>query len=329
MPNLKTVQPDTVGQSGLDRQTTFKPTKLKLRIMRIWKRDKYLLLMCIPGIALTVAFKYFPIYGLIMAFERFNPAKGFFASEWVGLHYFKQFFEDPFTFRIIKNTFLLGIYVILWTFPAPIILALMLNELRVQWFKRIVQTISYFPFFISVVIVVGLMLEMLSPVDGIINDLLAWMGFEKINFFSEAEWFRTLYISSTLWQSTGFASIIYLAAMAGIDPELYEAATVDGANRWHKLKFITLPGIMPTAVVLLILSVGGIVSYDFVKVLLMYNPGTYETSDIIGTYIYRMGLENSNYSYSAAVGLLTSVVAFVFVWGTNYISKKTSDTSVW
>lgn len=299
------------------------------RFKKVWDRDKYLILMSIFPAIIIIVFSYFPIYGLVMAFERYSPAKGYWESEWVGLYYFKQFFQDPYCWRIIKNTVLLGFYSLLWGFPAPIILALLLNEVKSSKYKRTVQTITYLPHFISAVIVVGIMKEMLSPVDGIIGKFMSQFGMQTINFFSEPDWFRTMYIGSNMWQSIGFSAIIYLAALAGIDTEQYEAAVIDGANRWHKIWYITIPGIMPTIIILLIMSMGGIFSNDFQKILLMYSPATYSTADVISTYTYRYGIENANYSYASAVGLMLSIISIVFVTGANFISKKTTESALW
>lgn len=297
--------------------------------IRNLKRDKSLIAMCIVPLILIIVFKYLPIYGIVMAFQRYSPAKGFLHSEFVGLKYFIQFFNDPFCFRVVKNTILLSLYSLLWTFPAPIILALLLNEVRHKKYKKAIQTITYLPYFISVVILVGLMKELLSPVDGIVNKAIEALGGEAINFFSESGWFRTLYIGSSLWQSVGYNAIIYLAALAGIDMEQYEAARIDGASRLQKIWYITLPGIMPTAVILLILQMGSLFGSDFQKILLMYSPSTYQTADVISTYTYRYGLENANYSYAAAIGLMISVISFVFVWIANAFSKKVSENSLW
>lgn len=318
MANEKKVQTGKGGNPG-------RAAKLK----KIWSRDKALYGMCFIPVCLVIIFKYFPIYGIVMAFERYSPAKGFFHSEFVGLKYFIQFFQDPFCFRIIKNTVVLSLFSLLWTFPAPIILALLLNEVRHTRFKKAIQTVTYLPYFISVVILVGLMKELLSPVDGIVNTIITALGGKAINFFSEAGWFRTLYIGSGLWQGTGYGAIIYLAALAGIDMEQYEAARIDGANRMQRILYITLPGIMPTTVILLIMQMGGLFSSDFQKILLMYSPSIYSTADVISTYTYRYGLVNASYSYAAAIGLMLSVISFVFVWVANAFSKRVSESSLW
>lgn len=302
---------------------------LSVRVKKAWKRDKMLILMSLLPMAMIIVFKYFPMFGIVMAFERYSPRKGYFHSEFVGFKYFIQFFKDPFCLRLIRNTVLLSLYSILWTFPAPIILALLLNEVRHEKYKKVIQTITYLPYFISVVILVGLMKELLSPVGGIVNKIIEACGGNAINFFSEAGWFRTMYIGYSLWQGTGYNAIIYLAALAGIDMEQYEAARIDGATRFQKIIYITLPGIMPTTVILLIMQMGSLFSSDFQKILLMYSPSIYETADVISTYTYRYGIENANYGYASAIGLMMSVISFIFVWIANGFSRKVSENSLW
>lgn len=302
---------------------------IKKPFWEYFKQNKALYFMILPGLLVLIVFKYLPMYGIIISFENFYPTKGVLNSEWVGLKHFQTFFRDPYSFRIIRNTLVLGVYSLLFSFPAPIILALLLNEVKNQKFKKLTQTISYMPYFLSVVIVVGLLKDMLSMNDGVINDLLVAMGLSKINFFIDPDWFRTLYISSGIWQGIGFSSIIYLAAIAGINPELYEAAILDGANRFKQAKYITIPSILPTIVILFILAVGGILGSDFQKIILMYHPMTYETADVISTYVYRQGILGASFSYSTAVGLLTSIISLIFITTTNYISKKVGETSLW
>ena len=230
--------------------------------------------------------------------------------------------------RLLKNTFLLGLYSLLWTFPAPILLALLLNEIGNGTYKRVVQTISYLPHFISTVIIVGLLKEILS-LHGVVNDLIANVGLEPVHFFARPGWFRTIFIGSGVWQTVGWNSIIFLAALSGVDPELYEASLVDGANRVQRMIHVSVASILPTIIILFILSLGGILNTDFQKILLMYNPNTYETADVIDTYVYREGIVDARYSYGAAVGLFKSLIAFAFVFAANMISRKVSDTSLW
>lgn len=287
--------------------------------------------MLLPGLLNLALFKYLPMWGIVISFQQFHPAMGIAGSKWVGFKHFIDFFADPYFFRIIRNTLLLGVYVIIFSFPAPIVFALLLNEVRNMKFKRISQTISYMPYFLSVVVVIGLVRDMTTTTDGIINHLIASLGGEKIHFFMEPAWFRPLYIMSGIWQGVGFGSIIYLAAIAGINPELYESAVIDGANRFSQGWHITLPSILPTIMILFILRVGAILASDFQKILLMYSPFTYETADVISTYIYRVGIESvgSNFSYAAAVGLFSAIISLIFLVVTNRIAKTVSEYSLW
>ena len=291
--------------------------------------QRYLFLLMLPGIIYFVVFKYTPMYGAIIAFKDFNPRVGILESPWAGLKYFKQFFDSPFCWRLIRNTLLLSLYDLIFNFPVPIIFALLLNEVRCKRYKKAVQTISYLPHFISVVIVVGLMKTMFSPNGGVVNSLLSMFGVDPINFFSEKGWFRTLYVGSGIWQSFGWGSIIYLASMAGIDPGLYEAARLDGAGRFRCMWNITLPAIRPTITILFIMRLGKLLSVGFEKAILMYSPATYEVSDLISTYVYRYGILKANYSFGAAVDLMNSVVALILIFVANKICQKVSDTSLW
>lgn len=299
----------------------------KRNFYKILKRDKALYLMVLPAVVLVFVFSYMPIYGLLMAFQNYIPAKGIIGSDWVGLKHFRSFFRDPFCWRIIKNTVVLGVYSLLFTFPAPIILALLLNELKQGPFKRVAQTISYMPHFISTVVIVGLMIEIFS-LTGVVNEWIVKMGGEAISFMERPEWFRTMYIGSNIWQSVGYSSIIYLAAISGVNPELYESAVLDGASRFRQIISITIPSIAPTVIIMFILATGGIMSSDLDKILLMYSEVNWETSDVIATYVYRRGLIGGQFSYSAAVGLFTGVISFVLLWTTNQISKKLGEGSL-
>ncbi len=291
--------------------------------------QRYLFLLMLPGIIYFIVFKYTPMYGAIIAFKDFNPRVGILESPWAGLKYFKQFFDSPFCWRLIRNTLLLSLYDLIFNFPVPIIFALLLNEVRCKRYKKAVQTISYLPHFISVVIVVGLMKTMFSPNGGVVNSLLSMFGVDPINFFSEKGWFRTMYVGSGIWQSFGWGSIIYLASMAGIDPGLYEAARLDGAGRFRCMWNITLPAIRPTITILFIMRLGKLLSVGFEKAILMYSPATYEVSDLISTYVYRYGILKANYSFGAAVDLMNSVVALILIFVANKICQKVSDTSLW
>lgn len=300
-----------------DRKKRFDKTVF----VKTMKHDGVLYLMALPAVLLVFVFSYIPMYGVVMAFQNYVPAKGVLGSDWVGIKHFVSFFRDPFCGRIVKNTVLLGVYSLAFGFPAPIILALLLNELREGKFKRLVQTISYMPFFISTVIIIGLMMEIFS-LSGIVNEWVVRFGGEAISFMERPEWFRTMYIGSNIWQGVGYSSIIYLAAISGVNPELYESAVLDGATRWRQAISITLPSIMPTVSIMFIMAVGGIFGNDLQKILLMYSETNYETSDVINTYVYRKGLLGGQYSYSAAVGLFMSVISFILLWCTNKIGKK-------
>lgn len=293
------------------------------------KRDRYLLLMVLPCVLYYIIFKYVPIFGIAIAFKDYNMYKGVFASNWVGFKYFRMFFDSPDFFPIIRNTFLLGFYKLLFGFPAPIILALLINEVRNSFYKRFVQTVSYLPHFISNVVVAGIVVMFLSPSSGMVNRLLEMFGMDKINFMVEASWFRTIYVTSDIWQHVGWGTIIYLAALTAIDPQMYEASRIDGANRWQQTLHITLPGIAPAIVILLILDIGKIIEIGFEKVYLLSSPVTYETADILSTYVYRTGLANGNYSYATAIDLFTGIISFIFIIGANQISKKVSEHSIW
>jgi len=298
------------------------------RVIRDFKLNKYVYLMLAPVIVYYVVFYYVPMYGLQIAFKDYSLGLGMFGSPWVGFRHFEDFFQSYYFWRLLRNTLLLSLYELIFAFPAPIILALLLNELRSALFKRFVQTITYMPHFISIVVICGMLVDFLAR-DGLINNILAWFGVEPIAFLRESGWFRTIYITSGIWQSVGWGSIIYLAAMSAIDPSLYEAARVDGANRFKQMLHITLPGIMPTIVILLILQIGSFMTVGTDKILLLYNSSTYETADVIGTFVYRKGILESNFSYSAAVGLFNSVINFALLVTANAISRRISENKLW
>jgi putative aldouronate transport system permease protein len=289
-------------------------------LVDIW-RDYDLYLMLLPGLAGFIIFGYGPMYGLVIAFKDFNLVRGLAESSWVGFKWFNDFYNDPYFFRLIRNTLLLGTYNLMWGFPMPIILALLLNEIRIIWFKRLVQSVSFLPYFIAVITVVSIM-WMLFRSDGIVNRILEPFIDRYVGFLTEPAWFRTMYIGSDIWQYTGYFATIYLAALTAIDPVLYEAAIMDGANRWQRMWHITLPGILPTITILFILSVGMIVSVGFERVFLLYSPATYETADVLPTYVYRRGIMGYNYSYAAAVGLIDSIAATIMVLSANTIVRR-------
>lgn len=321
----------------LKKQTMESPELLEILPDKVsfWKRlgrdlrmNKYIYIMVLPVVVYYLIFHYGPMYGVIIAFKDFQVTEGIWGSEWVGFKHFIDFFNNYYFWRLIRNTFLISFYELIFAFPAPIILALLLNELRKLWFKRIVQTVSYLPHFISLVVVVGMLVDFSSQ-NGLFNQFLALFGIEPISFMQKAEWFRPLYIGSGIWQGIGWGSIIYLAAMAGINPELYEAAKIDGAGRFRQMWHVTLPGITPIIVILLILQIGSIMSVGFEKIILMYNPMTRETADVISTYVYRKGILEANFSFSSAVGLFNAVINLTLLILANKISARVSETSLW
>lgn len=293
------------------------------------RRDKALLLIVLPVVLHYLVFVYYPMYGNIIAFKNYSPVRGISGSEWVGLQYFKQFFTSPYFTRLLRNTLLISIYSLLWAFPVPIIFALALNDLRNGPFRRIVQTFSCIPYFISTVIICGLLVNFLSPSSGIVNTVIKMFGGQSINFLMEPGWFRTIFIASGIWQGFGWSSIIYLAALTGINPELYEAATVDGAGKLHQILHISLPCIRPTIVVIFVMNVGTLMSVGYEKLILLYNPITLEVADVISSYVYRTGLVEGGYSFGSAVGLFNSVVNLIMVAAANRVSKKLTGISLW
>ncbi|VPV74804.1 protein LplB [Streptococcus pneumoniae] len=307
-------------------QEILKKSKIQLTVEHI---QKYwiLYLMMIPATVLLILFTYGPMYGIIMAFQDFTVFKGYTGSPFVGLKHFQRLFSDPLFYRLFKNTFMVGVLDFLFSFPAPLIFALILNEVRKVRFKSVVQSISYLPQFIPLVVMVGIIFELFGSY-GIINSLLSSLGMEPISFFTKSEWFLPLYIGSGVWKTIGWGSIIYMGALTNIDSTLYEAADMDGANRWHKMWHVTLPSLRPTVVTLFILNAGGIMQVGFEKVFLMSSPATYEVSDVLSTYVYRQGILNSDFSYSAAVGLFNNIVALLFVLLANKIAKKLGEEGI-
>lgn len=293
------------------------------------RRDKFLILMSSVPVLYFIIFRYVPMGGLIMAFQNYSPGRGILHSDFVGLKWFQEFFGSRNFFRVVKNTLALSFGDLIFGFPLPIIFALMLNEIKFEKFKKAAQTISYFPHFISVVIISGLIYDLFSSDLGLVNQILVKLGFEKIAFLTKPEWFRPIYIGSSIWQGCGWGSIVYLAALAGIDQQLYEAARVDGASRWKQMIYITIPSLVPTIMTLFILRLGQVMSVGFEKVLLLYSPAIYSTADIISTFVYRRGIYESQYSFGVAVGLFNSVVNFLLVVVANRVSKKLTDTGLW
>ncbi|GGD85823.1 ABC transporter permease [Paenibacillus nasutitermitis] len=298
-------------------------------LLRRFNQSKYLLLLFLPCLIYYILFRYLPMFGVIISFKDYNLFKGVFDSPWVGFKYYEMFFHSHDFFKLMRNTLLLGLYKLLFGFPAPILLALILNEVRHLFFKKFVQTISYLPHFISNVVVVSMVLMFLSPSGGIVNQVIETLGMDPVNFMSRPEFFRAIYVASEIWQHTGWETILYLAALSSIDPRLYEAAGMDGASRWKQTFHITLPGITPVIVILFILNIGSVLDISFEKVFLMYNPAIYETSDILSTFVYRTGLGQGNFSYAAAIDVFTGIIGLIFIYSANYISRKAGETSVW
>ena len=311
-------------------KAVLKPGKLKAGS---WRRDfrlNYdLYLLSIPAFVLFAVFCYFPMYGLQIAFRDFMPSLGITGSEWIGLENFIRFFRSFIAWPLIRNTLFISVYGLLWGFPAPIFLALMLNELKQARFKKTVQTVTYAPYFMSTVAIVGMITIFTAPESGIINHFIALFGGERVNFLSKPEYFRTIFIASGIWESAGWGSIIYIAALSGVDPQLYEAATIDGANRLQRIWNVDIPCIMPTMVIMLILRMGHIMSVGFEKVLLLQNPLNLNVSEVISTYVYQVGLIRGEYSFSAAVGLFNNVINLILLVCVNKIARKISETSLW
>lgn len=295
---------------------------------RALTRDWRIYTFLIAPVIFLIIFRYIPMLGNVIAFRRFRPGGSIFGDEWVGLHYFQAFISNQQFWTVFWNTIVIGGVTLLITFPLPIVLALMLNELRSQRFKRIVQTISYLPHFMSIVIVAGLVLQ-LTSVNGTVNQLVSAVGGDPVPFMQRPEWFLTIYVSSEVWQTVGWGTILYLAALTTIDDQLYEAARIDGANRWRQTWHVTLPGLRPTMMVLLILNIGSFMAVGFEKVLLLQNPLIYSTADVIATYLYRVGIQSAQFSYGTAIGLLESLIGLVLVLLTNFISRRLVGTSLW
>jgi putative aldouronate transport system permease protein len=310
----------------------FNEMSLKKTLKQTWKnvkKNKYLYILFFPVFLYYVIFKYWPMYGIIIAFKNYNLFKGVAESPWVGFKHFDQFLHSIYFWRLIRNTLAINMYDLLVGFQAPITLALLLNEVRHKAFKKTVQTISYLPHFVSTVIIVSMVVNFLSPSSGLINNIIASLGFQKVEFLSEPRYFWGVFTAMNIWKGVGFGSIIYLASLASIDQELYEAATVDGANRWRQTWHITLPGIAPTIIIMFLLRIGHLLEVGYESIILMYNSKIYETADVISTYVYRRGLLDADYSFATAVGLFQSVIGLILIVMSNKLSKKLSETSLW
>ncbi|MEC0227245.1 ABC transporter permease subunit [Paenibacillus alba] len=304
----------------------------KSYIRQLWidiRKDWDLYLALIPGIAFLLLFKYTPMYGIIIAFKDFNIFEGMSASPWVGWKHFEKLISSASFLQVFQNTLLISVYKIVFLFPLPIIIAILLNELKHIAFKRSVQTVIYLPHFLSWVIVSGLFIDLLSTNGGIVNKMIVALGGEPIRFFLDSHIFRSVLVASAGWKDLGWNTIIYLAALAGIDPGLYESAKMDGANRWKQIIHITLPGLLPIILLMFILRLGYVLEAGTEQVLVMYNPSVYNVADVIGTYVYRIGLGEQDYSFSTAVGVFESVVAFILIISGNSLSRKFFGRGIW
>ena len=300
-------------------------TGLLRRMQRQWQLYLFLLL----PVACVVIFSYVPMYGIVLAFKNYRPNKGILGSPWVGMKYFNQFFNSPSFLLLLKNTLILSLYSLLASLPVPILLALCLNEVRIPWFKKTVQMVTYAPYFISTVVMVGMLIQLMNIRTGFFNHLIQIFGGTPVDFMAIPSLFRTIYVFSGVWQGMGYSAVIYIAALSNVDPQLYEAAIIDGANRLQKIIHIDIPAILPTIVLMLIMSLGNVMSIGAEKVYLMQNNLNLSTSEIISTYVYKIGLINGQFSLSTAVGLFNSVINFVLIVIVNTIARRLGDTSLW
>lgn len=308
---------------------TKKKGKEKKYTMKAFRRDWSLYLFCVPGIILTFIFSYIPMYGVQIAFKRFNGKAGIWGSPWVGFYNFQRFFDSPYFSSTIVNTLLLSLYGLVVSFPIPILLALMLNSFRHEKYRKVIQTVTYAPNFISTVVMCGMLMLFLSPTVGIINNVIKMFGGEAVNFMAKKEYWRHIYTWSGVWQSMGWNSVIYFAALSGISPELHEAAKCDGATKFQLIRYIDFPSILPTATVLLIMNCGSVLSVGFEKAFLLQNDLNLGVSEIISTYVYKVGLINNDMSYSTAIGLFNTVINLVLLIIVNKAADKLSGNSLW
>ena len=302
---------------------------LAARIKKDLRNNYLLYLLIVPGILLLVLFKIGPVGAMVIAFEDYSPALGVFGSKFVGFDQFIRIFQDPYIWKITGNTIILAFLSVVVVFPIPIIFALFLNEIKVKWIRSTVQSLSFLPYFISAAVMVSILYTLLSPSSGLVNAIIVRLGGEPVNFMAQAGWFRPLYVLLEIWQTFGYSAIIYIAAMMNIDPTLYEAAEIDGATRWTKIWRVTLPCLMPSIITMLIISVGNIFTVNLDRILLMYNTGTYETADVLQTYVYRIAFQSTgfpDYSYGTAVNLVKSIIAFILVMAVNKIADKVADS---
>lgn len=295
---------------------------------KYWKY-KYLTLLLLPAILYFAIFMYGPLYGLQIAFKSYTFFDGIWGSAWVGLEHFERLWQLESFKEVFRNTIIISLYKFAFGFPAPIIFAILLNELKNMMFKRVVQTISYFPYFVSWVILAGIFTQFLSPSIGPINILLQSLGLEPIYFLADTSWFRSVLVSTDVWRELGWGTIIYLAALSGINPELYEVSKVDGASRFQRIRYVTLPGLYPVVTIMMVLSIGKLINDDFDQVFNLYNPAVYSVGDVLSTYTYRYGLVNMEYSFATAVGLFKNVISLVMVLGANALARRLNDYGLW
>lgn len=298
---------------------------------RLWRNMRSypsLYLLFIPIFLYFIIFKYAPMGGAVIAFEKYRPARGIFSSPWVGLNNFKDFLTGPYAKRVISNTLILNFWQILIGFPAPILLAILLNEVHAGKYRKVLQSVSYLPYFISLVVVCGIVKEFCAS-DGLFSDILYFLGLPRENLLTDIRYYRVIYVLSSLWQSCGWGSILYIATLTNTDPQLYEAATVDGAGRFRRIWHVTLPALMPVIIVQLIMRIGNIMSYGADRTLLLYSPAVYDKADIISSFVYRYGLQNLNYSYASAVDLFNSVINLILLVSANKLCAKLTGESLW
>jgi putative aldouronate transport system permease protein len=302
--------------------------KKKVSWKNYLKNNWQLYVLVLPAVIYFFVFNYMPLYGIQIAFKDYKAVKGIAGSDWVGLKQFQTFFHAYYFKRLLANTFLLNVYYLLWSFPVPIILSILLNQIRSEKRKRFVQTSIYVPYFISTVVLAGMLYIFLSPTSGILNIIRQALGLKAIDYMSSAEAFRSIYIISGIWQSAGYGTILYIASLSGVDQELYEAAEIDGASIWQKIRYIDIPSLIPTIMMVLVLDCGKLLSSDTNKALVMQTPGNIPTSDIIGVYVYNVGLGSGQFSYTSAIGLFINIINFVMILSVNKISKKLTDVGL-
>ena len=334
MEGVNTITISDIAPASKSSGLRLRPNKTGSKLRNYVKRNYDLYLMSIPGLLYLVIYKFVPLYGITLAFKDFNlfiadnVISSVVQSPWVGLKHFERIFQEAVFLQVISNTVIISIYKLVFLFPVPIVLAIMMNELRIRWVKRWIQTIIYLPHFLSWVIIFGLFLTLLGSY-GLVNQFFNWFGIETISFFSDPKWFRSLLVFTEGWKEAGWNTILFLAALTAIDPQLYEAAVMDGAGRFRRIWNITLPGIIPVIMLVFVLRIGSVLNAGFEQVLIMYNPGVYEVADIIQTYVYRIGMGKLDFSLSTALGLFESVVAFVLILSSNAACKKWMGKSIW